>query len=903
MDVEPCARTDTDSQKGLCMSCSDFKTWFECLTDHAPHPWQQKLGTDNKCQNRLIRIPTGFGKTAGSALAWLFHRVVLNDRRWPTRLVFCLPMRVLVEQTEASILGWLNKAGLTGEVGVHVLLGGHTDRDWALSPEKPAIVVGTQDMLLSRALNRGYSASRAWWPIDFGLLNNDALWVLDEIQLMDVGLATSAQLAAFRAADRAKLPLARPFACWWMSATLQPSWLKKAIDFGGEAAELAERIDEIPESERAGGLWAIEKRLERRADLSVTVKPKKKSKKDGRGDDEGVSSQSADDEAHDDCSQDAAKLADEIRKFHQTGSLTLVVVNTVNKALALFGALSAKGKNKKAAASDEGPELVLLHSRFRGQDRRRLSEKLREAPRPAGRIVVATQVVEAGVDLSAKVLFTELAPWPSLVQRFGRAARYAGESGQVIVFGKVPTKDAEAVPYSKDACTAADEALSKLGDGCAPQSLIEFEESHEEQLARLYPYDPLHILRRRDLDGLFDTTPDLSGSDLDISRYIRSGDERDARVFWRALDKEGREIAPERLGVVERDELCPVPVSELKEHLAKKRKAWRLDYRDKVWEQVAADEIFPGMTILLDASEGGYSDIRGWDSRERGAVTDLSNERASEKASRTKSEVWQTIAEHDAAVAQDVQAMATSLGASQQLAHLLALAAELHDWGKSHLAFQAKISREARERAQRQAQTDLAKAPDEAWSTTKNSSRPGFRHELASALAILELIRRAAPDHEALSKPFAELLALTNPGFVQPSEPDAALADLPLAQELAALSAGDVNLLAFLVCAHHGKVRCAIAATADDQDSGQVRLNGVQTGDRLPAIELGGARLPEVTLDLAPAALGLSTKFGASWTERALGLREAFGPFGLAFLEALLRAADMRISKRDAPEG
>ena len=60
-------------------------------------------------------------------------------------------------------------------------------------------------MMLSRALNRGYAAPRARWPVDFGLLQHDALWVLDEIQLMDVGLATSAQLGAFRAADAASV--------------------------------------------------------------------------------------------------------------------------------------------------------------------------------------------------------------------------------------------------------------------------------------------------------------------------------------------------------------------------------------------------------------------------------------------------------------------------------------------------------------------------------------------------------------------------------------------------------------------------------------------------------------------------------------------------------------------------
>ena len=53
-------------------------------------------------------------------------------------------------------------------------------------------------MLLSRTLNRGYAASRARWPVEFGLLNNDCLWVLDEVQLMGSGLVTTAQLDAFR---------------------------------------------------------------------------------------------------------------------------------------------------------------------------------------------------------------------------------------------------------------------------------------------------------------------------------------------------------------------------------------------------------------------------------------------------------------------------------------------------------------------------------------------------------------------------------------------------------------------------------------------------------------------------------------------------------------------------------
>jgi len=50
-------------------------------------------------------------------------------------------------------------------------------------------------MLLSRALNRGYGIGRARWPLEFGLLSHDTLWVMDEVQLMDV-LSTGLQITS-----------------------------------------------------------------------------------------------------------------------------------------------------------------------------------------------------------------------------------------------------------------------------------------------------------------------------------------------------------------------------------------------------------------------------------------------------------------------------------------------------------------------------------------------------------------------------------------------------------------------------------------------------------------------------------------------------------------------------------
>jgi CRISPR-associated endonuclease/helicase Cas3 len=97
-------------------------------------------------------------------------------------------------------------------------MGGVESSDWHLEPEQPAVFVGTQDMLLSRALNRGYASARARWPIDFGLLNQDCLWVMDEVQLMDVALVTSVQLQTYRQTGPIEL---RPCCTWWMSATLQ----------------------------------------------------------------------------------------------------------------------------------------------------------------------------------------------------------------------------------------------------------------------------------------------------------------------------------------------------------------------------------------------------------------------------------------------------------------------------------------------------------------------------------------------------------------------------------------------------------------------------------------------------------------------------------------------------------
>lgn len=853
-----------------------YRVFFQKLTGHpSPHGWQDDLAAQDECSNRLIRIPTGFGKTHGILAAWLWHRMQRRDERWPRRLVWCLPMRVLVEQTESEVRSALAALGLLwteghhgGKVGVHLLMGGANSGDWNLYPEECAVMIGTQDMLLSRAMNRGYGAARARWPMEFGLLNHDALWVMDEVQLMDVGLATSAQLQAFREDDAEKGRTFRPCRTWWMSATLQPDWLAKSPDTQSLTSALP--LLSIPAQGRVGHLWDDVNKPCRR----VEVKNVKAI---------------------------AALVAQEHSAADrgQSGP-TLVVLNTVKNAVEVFEALI---RDKSLKQTD----IRLVHSRFRPAERARWRAAFlnKDACSPGtDRIIVTTQVVEAGVDISASLLITELAPWPSLVQRFGRCARWGG-TATVVVVDTNPKDDKGAAPYAVGAIEAAREALGVLDD-VAPRSLELFEEQHPNRLPRLYPFEPTHLLLRHELDELFDTTPDLSGADIDISRFIRSGDERDLQAFWANIAEKtdpSEDLRPTR------DALCSVPFFAAKtwmcgkgNKLEKGKRAWVWDWLEGSWRKAEGRDFYPGQTLLVDAKCGGYDLTIGWDGSSTAPVTTVPmiSPDAAERAdagqddeSLSKAAGWQTIATHGREVGRLACAIANSL--IPKNTDLFDLAGRVHDIGKSHVvAFQAQIVG-----TDRPGRTDLAKAPEHAWS--RNKGRRGFRHELATVLALLAVLQRHNPDHPALLGPWRDFL--TAAGMEPAVAPLASTPPTPIEKEVLALSAERFNLLLYLVCAHHGKVRLAWHACPADQkamDSVR-RIRGIRDGETLPSLSLftadgRTAQLPESTLDLLPAAAGLNPKTGSGWTERVLSLLAAYGPFGLAWFEAIMRAADQRAS-------
>lgn len=88
--------------------------------------------------------------------------------------------------------------------------------------------------------------------------------------------------------------------------------------------------------------------------------------------------------------------------------------------------------------------------------------------------------------------------------------------------------------------------------------------------------------------------------------------------------------------------------------------------------------------------------------------------------------------------------------------------------------------------------------------------------------------------------------------------------------------------------------------TEPPSSAGGERLfaRGVWHGDELPEVDLAGVQIPSVALDLSPMRLG-NTSGAPTRADRSAALLARFGPFRLAFLESLVRAADVRASIRE----
>ena len=201
--------------------------------------------------------------------------------------------------------------------------------------------------------------------------------------------------------------------------------------------------------------------------------------------------------------------------------------------------------------------------------------------------------------------------------------------------------------------------------------------------------------------------------------------------------------------------------------------------RTRIWERLEIGSVeqvvYPGQVFLLEKSCGGYSVEFGWtgDVRHKdfelppptapAKVASQDDEDDSDDLSHIKQ--WLTILDHSCDVCKTLADILDSSDLTDSERKLLQLAARWHDRGKAHLAFRAKLDTALVADAKVQeklAGQPPAKAPEHAWRRDKlrptaqdDGRRPGHRHELASALAILETLLRPTRRTRRLPGPMA----------------------------------------------------------------------------------------------------------------------------------------------------
>lgn len=778
-------------------------------TGFRPYAYQRRVADEGLPE--LLQVPTGCGKTEAVGLGWLYRRLRHPDANvravTPRWLVVALPMRTLVEQTIDRFREWLLRLGLESDVALHRVQGGvgWSDSDWRLGPDRDAVFVGTIDMLLSRALNRGYADRRWHWPMSFGAFNNGTHWVFDEIQLMEVATPNTRQLQSFRDA----LGTALPTSSTWMSATVDDRLLRTV-----DRPDIGSSI-ELDDDDRRG---ALSRRLDAVRTISEIRLPDK---------------------------QFEQALARELVDRHEPSSLTLAVLNTVDRASATWASV-------KKLAPDA--DVVLLHSRFRPADRAAQTADALTLPGQAGKIVVSTQVLEAGIDLSATTLLTEAAPWPSIVQRAGRCNR-DGKRDDAQLLWVMPPKYP---PYEEaDVCASAEALRSLAGERVTTTRL---QQADVPTTPRITP-----VIRRRDLIDLFDTTPDLSGNDVDVARFIRDREDRTVQVAWREIsDGQPLGMSPRR------EELCGVPIGDLRPWLRKGNRAWLIDHlardRSQQWSRCSAGDLRDGIEVVLDASKGGYDSEVGWNPRSKGPVaTVIATQSQSPDAGvspdddiamadepASLADAWYPLAEHLVDVERECRTLLGALradGLSAEMHRAAIAAGRLHDIGKASKVWQdaALATASDEEQAGFQADGPFAKTGNR---RPLRFNPPFFRHELASALALMNEGAAALHGHQ------------------------------------------ETDLVVYLVASHHGRVRLSIRRPPEEIgfDDRAVTTLGIAPGTKLPDVDLGDQVIPRSHLTVPTG--------NNRYERRTLALRDRpdLGPFRLAFLELVVRSADWRAS-------
>ena len=359
-------------------------------------------------QNIILQAPTGAGKTRAALTPFLDTFWDASASVFPKKCVYIVPMRVLANQFTEEVR---EKAERYERIYKRQLNVGRQTGEYREDPEFRAdITFATIDQVLSSWLMTPYSLSQRLGNLNAGAFVGSYL-IFDEFHLFDPDSALPTTLQMLKTLNGIS-----PFVL--MTATFSKEMLAKLAQHLNAAPFLLDddRLAEIPAQQK-------ERHFHTTA-VPLTYKT----------DDKKVIAEPT--------------AVAHILHTHQAQTIakprTLIVCNQVERAQAVYTALRQ--------SAPESVTVCLLHSRFRQQDRKAIEDFIRDEFQKDKRkqtvlslIVVATQVVEVGLDMSCVVLHTELAPAASVLQRAGRCARYEGEAGEVFVY---PLAEDGYAPYN-----------------------------------------------------------------------------------------------------------------------------------------------------------------------------------------------------------------------------------------------------------------------------------------------------------------------------------------------------------------------------------------------------------------------------------------------------------------------
>lgn len=477
-------------------NANNFESLFKQLTGHSPFPWQVRL-FELFLKNEIPEVcdlPTGLGKTSILPI-WLL--AFAQDQSVPRRLVYVVDRRTVVDQ--ATELAEQIRAKSTqvlptlGELNVSTLRGQLADnRKWSTDPSKPAIIIGTVDLIGSALLFSGYRSSFKRRPLEAGLLGQDSLLVLDEAHLSKPFEKLVASIT------RSQHHQGSPMRVISMSATVSESEPKSQISKTNCIFRLGTQPDcsdydllsELDEKGREQNQVRI--RYEAKKQLWIKTLSERSSKKP-----QVEFARTAIELAQDSDligkrlvvfvrSPDVAKsIAQEIRNH---------VVESVDDSAA---------KPKKIKSSPFETSVEVLAGTMRGLERDMLVQKdvfkqrwlngdmnPSDAANQSPVFLISTSAGEVGLDLNADHLIGDSAPFDSWIQRLGRVNRRG--HGQATVIHIRQNKPLEKTDYDK-ACNAATDLLTD-GMDVSPKALGEFKHSLSGgQLKRASSPDPMMV--------------------------------------------------------------------------------------------------------------------------------------------------------------------------------------------------------------------------------------------------------------------------------------------------------------------------------------------------------------------------------------------------------------------------